>query len=32
MLNLFGVDENAKIEVTNEEEREYLGEFIDENY
>ena len=31
MLNLFGVDENAKIiEVTNEEEREYLGEFIDE--
>lgn len=31
MLNLFGVDENARIiEVTNEEEREYLGEFIDE--
>ena len=31
MLNLFGANENAKIiEVTNEEEREYLGEFIDE--
>lgn len=31
MLSLFGVDENAKIiEVTNEEEREYLGEHIDE--
>lgn len=31
MLSLFGVDESAKIiEVTNEEEREYLGEHIDE--
>ena len=31
MLNLFKVDENTKIiEVSNEEEREYLGEFIDE--
>ncbi|NMB08642.1 MAG: DUF1002 domain-containing protein [Tissierellia bacterium] len=31
MLNLFGADENTKIiEVTNEEEREYLGEYIDE--
>ncbi len=31
MLNQFGVDESVKIiEVTNEEEREYLGEYIDE--
>lgn len=31
MLNLFKVDENTKIiETTNEEEREYLGEYIDE--
>lgn len=31
MLNFFGVDENARIiEVTNEEEREYLGKHIDE--
>ncbi len=31
MLSLFQVDENTKIiEVTNQEEREYLGEFIDE--
>ena len=31
MLNQFGVDENVQIiEVTNEEEREYLGKYIDE--
>lgn len=31
MLDQFGVDESVKIiEVTNEEEREYLGEYIDE--
>ena len=31
MLKQFGVDENVKIiEVTNEEEREYLGKYIDE--
>ena len=31
MLNLFGVDENVRIiEVTNQEEREYLGKHIDE--
>ena len=31
MLNSFGVDQNVKIiEVTNEEEREYLGKYIDD--
>jgi uncharacterized protein YpuA (DUF1002 family) len=31
MLNFFGVDENINIiEVTNQEEREYLGKFVDE--
>ena len=31
MLNYFGVDQNIKIiDVTNEEEREYLGKYIDE--
>ncbi|CCQ94242.1 conserved exported hypothetical protein [[Clostridium] ultunense Esp] len=31
MLNFFDVDENVKIiEITNEEEREYLGKYIDE--
>ncbi len=31
ILNYFGVDENVKIvEVTNQEEREYLGKYIDE--
>ena len=33
MLNYFGVDENINIiEVTNQEEREYLGKYIDEKF
>lgn len=33
MLNFFGVNENANIiEVTNQEEREYLGKYIDEKF